>query len=119
MLHTHTTQPKKWTAYITTYGLWFGTAVLAVYETALASEISVSVYAWFTDLSNRNAQVRSHFEAVSLAQIATIIMAIIAIAVIVGGFEYHHKRVGEPQGLKILLWTVGIQVFILLMGLMF
>ena len=80
MLHTQTTQPKKWTAYLMTYGLWLGTAILAVYEAALASDLVISAYSRFIELTNRNAQVRSHFEAVTLAQIATITMAIIAIA---------------------------------------
>ena len=44
-------------------------------------------------------------------------MAILAIAIIIGGFEFHSKHVGETKTLKILAWTLGIQVIILVLGL--
>ncbi len=113
-----TSTQKKPADYLATYGLWLGTAILAVYEIALVPDIAISIHAWLLVLSGRTAQVRSNFEAAALGQGVTLVMAIIAIAVIVGGFEYHRKRVGEARSLKILLWTLGIQVFILALGLL-
>ena len=117
MLTSQTATPKKFSAYLVTYGMWLLTAVLAVYQIALVREIVLSIYAWFLFLTGRNAQVRTDFETAALGQGVIVVMAIFAIAVIIGGFEYCHKRVGDAKALKILGWTLGIQVLILVLGL--
>jgi hypothetical protein len=116
MLGTQTSNPKKPTDYLATYGLWLGTAILAVYLIALVPDIVMSIYAWLLVFIGRTVQVRSAFEAAALGQGATILMAIIAIAIIVGGFEYHRKHVGETRSLKVLGWTLGIQLLTLVIG---
>ena len=117
MLKTQTSTSKKPSDYLVTYGLWLGTSILAIYEISLVRELVISLYAWWLVVSDRTAQVRASFEAAALGQAVTIVMAIVAIAIIIGGFEYHHKRVGEARALKVLLWTLGIQVFVLALGL--
>ena len=118
MLGTQTQTPKKFTHYLTTYGLWLGTAVLAVVEIGLVRNLTLSLYAWVVSLKDQVTQVRGTFTGVALSQWATILMAIVAIGVIMGGFEFHHRRVGEPKSLRILLWTLGVQAIILLLGLL-
>jgi hypothetical protein len=118
MLGTQTQTPKKFTHYISTYGLWLGTAVLAVVEIGLVRNLVLSLYAWVGTLKGQAIQVRGTYTGVALSQWATILMAIIAIGIIMGGFEYHHKRVGEPKSRRILLWTLGVQAIILLLGLL-
>jgi hypothetical protein len=119
MLGTQTQTPKKFTNYLSTYGLWLGTAVLAVVEIGLVSDLVLSLYAWVRTMKSQALQASGTFTAVTLSQWATILMAIVAIAVIMGGFEYHHKRVGDPKGTRVLLWTLGVQAVILLLGLLF
>ena len=114
---TQTSTPKKISDYLTTYGLWLATAILAVYEISLVRNIVAAIHARGIALTDRTAQVRSAFEATALAQGITVVMAILAIAIIIGGFEYHSKHVGESKTLKMLAWTLGIQVFILALGL--
>ena len=117
MLKTQTSTSKKPGDYLATYGLWLGTSTLAVYEISLVREIVISIYAWWLMVSDRAVQYKASFEAAALGQGVTIVMAIIAIAVIIGGFEYQHKRVGEARAMKVLLWTLAIQVFVLAFGL--
>jgi hypothetical protein len=45
-------------------------------------------------------------------------MVLVAIAVVIGGFEYHRRHVGQPQSQKVLLWTLAIQLAILLLYLL-
>lgn len=118
MLSTQTSESRKPSDYLATYGLWLGTVILAIYEISLVREIILSIYAWFLVISDRTAQVRADFQAAALGQGVTIVMAILAIAIIIGGFEYHHRRVGDPKALKILLWTLGVQIVILAIGLL-
>jgi len=114
---TQTSIPKKLSDYLATYGLWLGTTILAVYEISLVRNIVDSIYTQWLFTSGRNPQVRAAFEATALGQGITIVMAILAIAIIIGGFEYHRKHVGEPKALRVLVWTLGIQIFILVLGL--
>lgn len=118
MLGTQTQTPKKYTHYLSTYGLWLVTAVLAVVEIGLVRNLVLSLYAWISTLQEQAVQVRGTFTGVAISQWATILMAIVAIGVIIGGFEYHHRRVGDPKGTRILLWTLGVQAVILLLGLL-
>jgi hypothetical protein len=118
MLGTQTQNSKKFTHYLSTYGLWLGTAVLAVLEIGLVRNLVLSLYAWVAVLKGREIQVQGTFTGVALSQWATILMAIVAIGIIMGGFEYHHKRVGQPKSTRVLLWTLGVQAAILLLGLL-
>lgn len=104
-------------AYIETFGLWLVTAVLAFYEILVVREIVFSLYARLVAALGNNVQVTERFLATALGQASVYIMVVVAIAIVIGGFEYHHKRVGDPRSRKILLWTLGIQVGILLLGL--
>ena len=104
-------------AYIETFGLWLATAVLAFYEILVVRDIVFSLYARLVAALDNSVQVTDRFLATALGQASVYIMVVVAIAIIIGGFEYHHKRVGNPRSRKILLWTLGIQVGILLLGL--
>jgi len=97
--------------------MWLGTAVLSVYEIGLIRNIVLSICAWLMVLSGRNLQVRATFQGSAVSQIFTILMAIVAIITINGGFEYIHKRVGQAAVLKMLAWILGVQVFILALRL--
>jgi hypothetical protein len=112
-----TSTPKKLIDYLATYGLWLATAILAVYEINLVREIVDSIYGRWLSGTDRTSQVRTAFEATALGQGITVVMAILAIAIVIGGFEYYSKRVGETRSLKILAGTLAIQIFILALGL--
>jgi len=114
---TQISSSKKLSDYVATYGLWLGTTILAIYEISLVRNIADSIFTQWLLLSGRNPQIRAAFEATALGQGITIVMAILAIAIIIGGFEYHSKRVGEPKALRVLAWTLGFQIFILVFGL--
>ena len=114
---TQISTPKKLSDYLTTYSLWIGTTILAVFEISLVRNIVDSIYTRWMVFSDRPAQLRAAFGATALGQGITIVMALMAIAIIIGGFEYHSKRVGEPKAMKVLVWTLGIQIFILVLGI--
>ena len=118
MIRTEGQQQKTWLQYLATYGLWLGSAALAVIEIGLFRNLVMSVYAWIVTLQGRTALVRTTFTGASLGMWAAILMGIVAIGIIIGGFEYHHKRVGDPKALRVLAWTIGIQAVILIPALL-
>jgi hypothetical protein len=102
--------------YLATYGMWLITAVLAVLQISVMRQIVLSIYTTIVMINGENTGLKTAFQATALEQGVTIVMGILAIVIIIGGFEYHHRRVGDPKSLKILGWTLGVQSLILLAG---
>jgi hypothetical protein len=90
------------------YGLWFVSAVLAVLTYLAAREMILRNYVRFFPLGE------SYF---FVNIITSIVMAILPIAIIIGGFEYQHRNVGKPQGWVMLARTFAVEVGILLLAL--
>ncbi len=103
--------------YVVTYGLWLATSALAVWEISIIRNAVVGFYARFLAPENAGGQGTTYWQATNLSQWAVIILAVFAIGVIIGGFEYHHRRVGEKKSLKVLGYTLGIQLFLLAVAL--
>jgi hypothetical protein len=89
------------------------TAVLALFEILAVRDIVFNLYAHFMASSEAFVRYVNYYTATALGQAAVYVMVVVAIAVVVGGFEYHRQHVGQPQSQKILLWTLGIQLAIL------
>jgi len=87
MQNVYSNTPKKFSDYLATYGLWLSTAVLSVYQITVVWEIVLSLHAWLNVLSGRNLQLRAAFESVAIGQPVIIGMALVAIVIIIGGFE--------------------------------
>ena len=104
-------------AYIKTFGLWLVTAVLAFFEILAVRDIVYGFYARLVVAFKGAAETADYAVATWLAQAAVYMMVVVAVAIIIGGFEYHRRHIGEPRSLKVLLWTVGIQLAILLVYL--
>ena len=102
---------------VRTFGLWLVTAVLAFFEIVAVRTIVFNVYARFVITFNGAGQTGDHAVAIWLGQASVLVMTIIAIALTIGGFEYHYRHLGHPQSMKVLLWTLGIQAVILLVYL--
>ncbi len=44
-------------------------------------------------------------------------LVILAIAVLIGGAEYHYKHLGQPQSWKVFSWTLALELSILVLAL--
>jgi hypothetical protein len=49
--------------------------------------------------------------------ITSVAMAILPIAIIIGGFEYQHRNMGKPQAWVLLERTFALEIGILLLAL--
>jgi hypothetical protein len=91
------------------YGLWFVSAVLAVLSYLAGREMVLRTYVRFFP-----------FDPGSFALVNLLIswaMAILPIAIIIGGFEYQHRNMGKPQGWVMLARTLAVEIGILLLAL--
>lgn len=96
--------------------LWAGTAVLGLYEIALVREMLFRIYAQFWSSSGSHGM--DYWRAVALGNWAVLPLAIVWIALVIGGGEYHFKRVGQHSSWKLFGWTVAAELFILMLPLL-
>ena len=90
------------------YGLWFVSAALAVLTYLAGREMIIRNYSRFFPLGEAYFLVNSF---------TSVAMAILPIAIIIGGFEYQHRNMGKPQGWVMLARTFAVEIGILLLAL--
>ena len=86
--------------------LWLGTAIIGLINLLVIRDLSIWV---FTELGGTNMQTGAATILVITAS------ALIYIAGVIGGAEYHYKRIGQPNSWKLFAWTMGIEVLILVL----
>jgi len=112
MLENRLNNTRTWVDYLMTFGLWLATAALAVWEIPGVADLVVGIYARYLTATQAVAQVAENFMGSVLGQGTALVMGLFAVVVIIGGFEYHQRRVGQPESLKVLGWTLGIQLIL-------
>ncbi len=96
--------------------LWAGTAVLGLYEIILVREMLFRIRARFWSSSGGHGM--DYWRAVALGNWAVLPLAIVWIALVIGGGEYHYKRAGQRSSWKLFGWTIAVEVLILVMALL-
>ena len=89
--------------------LWALTSYLAGYQIFLIRSIVSKVYLHLLENFSVPITVLERLSATGLGNIASLIMAIIAIVIFVGGFDYHWSHGGEPRSFKVLALTFAFQ----------
>jgi len=92
--------------------LWGLTAYLAGYQIFLIRSIVASVYLYLLENFSIPITMADRLSATGVGNIASLIMAIIAIVIVVGGFDYHWSYGGEPRSFKVLAGTLAFQIMI-------
>ena len=91
------------------YGLWFVSAALSVLTYLAGRAMIIRTYVRFFPLD---------VGSLSLVNIVvSMAMAILPIAIIIGGFEYQHRNMGKPQAWAMLARTLAVELGILLLAL--
>lgn len=93
--------------------LWGITAYLAVYEIFLVRSIVSKIYLGVLERLSQPINVLENLSATGLGNIASLIMAVVAVVIVVGGWDYHWKYAGEPRSFKLLGWTLAFQIAVL------
>ena len=98
-----------------TLGLWLATAVLGFLALPKALNILLRIYAGFW--GDYGFYGRTYSTAVALRQFLVLPLAMIVIAVIIGGAEYHYRHIGEPRSWRLFAQTLGAELAIFLMAM--
>jgi len=97
--------------------LWSLTAVIAGYEVFIARYIVSNLYFLLLVRLSTPINVLERLSATGIGNISALIMAIVAIVIVVGGFDYHWTYGGDKRSFKLLAWTIVFQL--LFIGLYF
>ena len=101
----HSLQPRFIIAAILAALLWLGTAVLGVLNILAARDIALILS---VDAG------RSPAEAGLMAMFAIFLATLVFIALVIGGAEYHYKRIGHPSSWKVFTWTLILQLLVMI-----
>ena len=93
--------------------LWAGSAILAGYEVFLARHIVRYLYLRLFEVFFFPTSITERLTATGVGNIAALLMAIIAIAIVVGGFDFHWIHAGEKRSYKIFAWTFLFEFIVL------
>ncbi|MFP4396095.1 MAG: hypothetical protein ACLFTI_12630 [Anaerolineales bacterium] len=109
-------EKPKLSVQIATLMLWLATIVLGFLALPIALDILLRIYAGFW--GNYGSYGRSYSTAVALRQFSIFPLAILLIAVIIGGAEYHLRHIGKPASWRIFAQTLGAELAIFLMAML-
>lgn len=111
--------PKNLGLHALTFVLWALTAFLAIWEIFVVRAIVVRIATRYFMGQVGLTRTMAGVHANTYGKGVTLFMALIAIMVVLLGFDYHFAHVSERRSWKIFAWTLGIQVAILGLGFVF
>ncbi|MGC9398226.1 MAG: hypothetical protein ACP5HM_03730 [Anaerolineae bacterium] len=94
--------------------LWGLTSALAVVLIPTVLDIVLKIYAAFWGSYGFYGEV--YQMGVAIRQLLTLFLGLIAVAVVIGGGEYHYGHVGEPASWKLFAETLGVEAAFLLLS---
>lgn len=99
-----------------TYGLWFLSAVLSVFVFIAGREMIIRTYLrFFPGDAWRMQQGQGGLSLINI--LISLPLAMLVIAIIIGGFEYQHRNMGKPSAWLFLSRTLAVEIGFLLLAL--
>ena len=105
----------KFGAGILAFVLWIVTGALGLVEIWIARQMTLRVYARF--FAEEAALGDVYWGSIALGNGLVFILAIVWIALVIGGGEYHVKYVGKPKSWRLFARTIAVQLSILVLAL--
>lgn len=90
--------------------LWGVTAYLAGYEIFITRTLVSTLFLMAVEHFGVRISVLEKIGAIGIGNLVSLFMAIVAIAIIVGGFDFHWSFGGTKRSFKVLLITLVFQL---------
>lgn len=100
---------------ILAFVLWILTAALGLIEIWIVREMTLRVYARF--FADEAARADVYWGSVAVGNWLVFILAIVWVALVIGGGEYHVKHFGKPKSWRLFARTIAVQLSILVLAL--
>jgi hypothetical protein len=95
--------------------LWLATAVLSVVIIPATLDVVTRIYGAFW--GDGAIPVRAYWGAVFIRQMVTIPLAMLAVAITIGGAEYHLRNVGSDRSWRLFAITLALEIGLLMVAL--
>jgi hypothetical protein len=100
---------------ILSYGLWFLTTVMSVFVFLGGREAVIRTYTRFLPMETFRFQAGQG--GISLLNILiSLPLALLVIAIIIGGFEFQHRHMGKPEAWWMLARTLAVETAVLMLA---
>lgn len=96
-------------------GLWAGTGALGFLEILTVREIALRIYVHFAATGGFYGP--DYRGGVAVANLIVWPLAVLWIALVIGGGEYHYRHFGEPGSWRLFGWTISVELTILVLTL--
>ena len=127
MLNSQPLHIKKSLTVVVTVLLWVLMAALGILCVLALRELVLSLYVLslaevpsygdFLLLAPQGYN-QSYWRGVALMQWSTFLLAILWIAVVIGGAEYLFRNLGRSITWKFLSWAIGLELVVLIVGML-
>ena len=99
--------------------LWLATAGLGFLAFIAIQDIATSAVAFaLVDDTPEIGVVETHGWITTTRNVSTIIGGLLWLSVVVGGMEYHFRRVGQRSSYRVFAWTLGIEAALVVINLL-
>lgn len=112
--------PKLLIGLLTTV-LWLLSVALGIYLIVPLRDTLLLLYAWIVSAGDPGALQRqnSYWSAVFISQVLVVLLGLMVGGLAVATGEYHAKHGGERSSWRLLGWTLGSELLLLLVTLPF
>ena len=117
--NTAMSQPKKIVMFLMTAALWLATVGLGALAFIQLQGVMIFIGVLFLSRDPELGAVAARGWVTIIRNISTFIGGLVWLGVVVGGMEYHFSKVGERRSLRIFIWTIVIEVIIIVAGFIF
>jgi len=112
-----TLQSNKRLTALLTFVLWLATAAVGMYEIAVAREILIGLFARFSNVSQAGYEAFKQEQLAGALGIGLIMfLAVVWIAIFLGGAEYLYRHFGQPRAWRFLAWVIVVEVVIFVLA---
>jgi len=105
--------------YVAVVILWALSSFLAFWEIMATRALVIRTTIRFFMEKDGLSLIMANARADVYGKVTAVIMTVVAIGIVVFGFDYHFEHAGKSQSWKFFAWTFGFQFLVLFLAYLF
>lgn len=110
---------RRVVVYVGVFLLWVITSGLAVLEIMLVRSLLLRVLTRYFAGHGSPSELLARARADPISKLGALLMTLLALLIVVGGFDFHLGNAGKRRSWVVFGWTLGIQLGLLLLVYLF